>query len=364
MEFALCAECNLESGAITSIKFSPREYQIAVATSVGNLYIFTPESAEPSIEYPPCDGPINQVSWDVSASSVYAVTECGTLWFYELSTLSSKRVYTHNGKSGFLSCDISCHSFIAIGSTNGELTLLNLNNIMERKTVQGHSSDIYSVEFKKDGEELVSCSNDSLIRFWTQGLVCFASFSLMSPITGFNLLPSNKTIFACSYNKTFRLITNVGFVKKVLKIDRHSGYPTFCRSIYFGGQQYFVVSLDSGYILLIDSKVTEISLFFIAHNNGMCAMDVSPRSFYIATGGNANDMTFKLWKNPQGFFSHQEEPNQNMDIENMEYERDNDFNASGFSYEDNERINDDYQTGYDHKEMDHEDNNDYPNDVY
>jgi hypothetical protein len=52
----------LDSGAITSVKFSHLGERLGVATSIGTLFIFETGATEPIIEFPPVDGPINSIS--------------------------------------------------------------------------------------------------------------------------------------------------------------------------------------------------------------------------------------------------------------------------------------------------------------
>jgi hypothetical protein len=79
LPFAQTGERSLESGGISSVRFSQLGKFIALSTSDDTFFIFETGNIEPLAQFPPVDGPINDSCWDSCVSSVYTVTKSGSV---------------------------------------------------------------------------------------------------------------------------------------------------------------------------------------------------------------------------------------------------------------------------------------------
>lgn len=310
-----CFSCALNSGAITSVKFNPFGDKIAVATSVGHIFIFTEGTSEPSIEFPPSDGPINQITWDSTSLYIYAVTEAGTLWLYNTEDLTVIRIFT-NSNSPLLSCTSSpINSYISTGSTQGDLSLFKSTDIINNigfpntddkekskyddyiNTVKGHSDAITTICFQPDGELLLTCSYDTLIRCWTTDLICVRSFSAGKPICSCLFQKPSKMLYYITSDNSVRLVNLQGHTKRTFSVIIESCYPIGC-SILVNQEdtnQRFVIGFSTGAVLIIPQKEKNEMLFY-PHDGPFYSFDTHPQTMFLATGGGQNDMHFKLWK--------------------------------------------------------------------
>ncbi|KAK8881686.1 hypothetical protein M9Y10_004446 [Tritrichomonas musculus] len=335
------ASCMLNSGAITSIKFSPKGDKIGVATSVGHLFIFKESFgySEPSIEFPPSDGPINHISWDMTDESgnyIFAVTEAGSIWRYNISSLSVLKIYTMPDTS-FLSCESSLsNSYIATGSTKGDLLIFKSDEIREPnskedknffinensvRTVKAHSDSITGISFRKDGLQLITCSYDSLVRVWGVDLICTHSFCFRVPLLSVIFQFSGKMFYICGSDNSFKLISLNGNTKKNNSIEMRNGFIIGCSnfSSHADGSPSVAIGLSVGDILIYTQKVTmagEFQSVIHVQRSPFYAFDIHPSESIIASGGGPDEMNFKLWKSPE-VESHTENPEENkQDNEN------------------------------------------------
>lgn len=312
--------CSLNSGAITSIKFNPKGNQIGVATSIGHLFIFNKGFSDPSIEFPPSDGPINQISWDITSTFIFAVTEAGSLWRYDISTLSILKVFMIPSTS-LLTCESSLsNSYVAIGSTDGDLSLFKSDDIKKSneennkkefinensiQTIKAHSDAITGISFRNDGLQFITCSYDSIVRVWGSDLICTQSFSFRHPILSVRYQSSGKMFYICDSENSFKLISLAGNVKKNNSIDTNNSYIIGCINIHNHADSLpnIAIGLSAGVIIIYTQKVTlagEFQSVINVQKSPFYAFDFHPSEQIIATGGGPNEMNFKIWKLPDG----------------------------------------------------------------
>lgn len=310
--------CNLNSGAVTSIKFNSKGNQIGVATSVGHLFIFNEGFSEPSIEFPPSDGPINQICWDNTSTFIFAVTEAGSLWRYNISTLSTLKVFTTPSTSLLTIESSLSNSYIAIGSTDGDLSLFKSEDIKDPieksdkrdftnessiKTVKAHSDTITGISFRNDGLQLITCSYDSIVRVWGTDLICTQSFSFNLPLVSVCYQSSGKMFYICCSDNTFKLISFAGNVKKNNSIDIRNSFIIGCTNMYSNADSIpnIAIGLSAGVIIIYAQKITlagEFQSVINVQKTPFYAFDAHPSSNIIASGGGPNEMNLKLWKVP------------------------------------------------------------------
>ncbi|OHS99027.1 hypothetical protein TRFO_08579 [Tritrichomonas foetus] len=298
-DFDLVVDCNLDSGAITCIKFCPKGEKIGISTSVGQLFIFETLASEPSMEFPPCEGPINQIAWK-NSTTIFSVTESGSVWKYNIATVSTTKVFS-NPSNAFLSIDASLvNNKYAVGSTAGDLFLLSSDETEDSKSVKAHSRAISGISFRGDGEAFITGSHDSLIRIWNRDLLCTVSVSLIYPVTDVKFQPSGKIIYAGCSNGTFKMLNSSGGTKKIFSLDIPGTFVTSFAFMYYGGCTNIVIGISGGLVLFFSPKMNTPHSFIQAHSEPLYAIDFHQNKMMVATGGGPDEMNLKLWKYVKG----------------------------------------------------------------
>jgi WD40 repeat protein len=118
--------------------------------------------------------------------------------YYHLKPLKLKKTLFH-GPNMIKAIDISSDGSIAIGSEDSSIQLLNIFNPTFSQILNGHLKSIINLKYEKNGERLISCSNNEL-KLWENGVL---KHSLL--ITMENVLiewhPNGKTFCIASKNK-------------------------------------------------------------------------------------------------------------------------------------------------------------------
>ena len=290
---------DLDRGAITSVKFSPNGERTAISTSVGTLLIFETGADRPTVEFPAADGPINQLSWGPTGVWIFCVTESGSIWKYDVSTLSVLRM-AHVKNTAFLSCAVSPNGDeLVCGTTEGALKIIDLLN---SKTVnlKAHTGAITAISYRHDSECFLTCSHDNLARLWScKQRQCIQTYSFVTNPLCAGAFRSNGRYFllgdargAVKYVKF-----ETGNLRKAFIVD----VSPDCFIVYVGflilsETDVFIVAAGSdGIIHFFRENQSQEVMSFQAHAEDFVAMDIHPTLPMIATGGGPNDMTFKLW---------------------------------------------------------------------
>jgi WD40 repeat protein len=301
LSFAQTGEYNLESGGISSIRFSPLGKFIAVSTSDGTFIIFETGRMEPLAEFPPVDGPINDVCWDSCVSSAYAATESGSVWHFVLfPALECDQVFI--SPAPLFSCACSPTSrLLALASVSGTLCVHDLDGECgtAEVLVQAHSAGIPSVAFSPDGATIVTVSHDSLMRIWLcPQLACIASFQVApTPLEFVRYRPIGKTLLVLGGQKTVRLCLADRPIRRAFVIEAR-GESHLCAGGFLtvaDPADTVVVAASDGTVAFFREGSTVPNGVIRVSDAEFVALDVHPSLPMFATGGGSDDMTLKMW---------------------------------------------------------------------
>jgi WD40 repeat protein len=291
----------LDSGAITSIKFSHLGERIALATSIGSLFVFETGSAEPIIEFPPVDGPINSISWDSSSFYVYAVTESGSIWQYQILPAISLTKLFFDASTSFFSCAFSPKQpLLVAGAVCGSLMIIDsTHRRKEQHRVRAHMQTVSGVSFRSDGDQFLTCSYDNMGRIWSVAtLKCLVSFSVSSsPLCDCCFRASGKHVLVANAEGGIKSVAcDKGAARKGWSVPKMPGFLVFVGVLAAPDLDPFVVTASSeGCVYFFRERGTTPACRLHAHQPGFAAIDIHPTLPVIATGGGPNDMMFKLW---------------------------------------------------------------------
>lgn len=173
------------------------------------------------------------------------------------------------------------------------------NAANEVYTLNGHSSTICSLDYRKDGEYIASSSGDNTIRLWDISTgTCVNTFnkdhegagSYSEWISSAAYSPDGRIIASASCHGVVQLWdASAGECVKEVRNRLHSAY-SLCYSP--SGQYIAVASIPYGPTMHVWDITTE-GLRYMHYYKGVNSIHYSPDEKYIASGGSDNNI--KLW---------------------------------------------------------------------
>ena len=98
---------------------------------------------------------------------IYTADSEGSVDKYEINNQFEK-TNVFNNSFKILSIAISSDGYIAIGEENGNLQLINTNDIRDIKYLVGHTSWINNIRFSTNNKFIATSSNDNTVRLWNR----------------------------------------------------------------------------------------------------------------------------------------------------------------------------------------------------
>lgn len=287
----------LDKGAITSIRFSPTGDRIAVGSSLGCFLLFETGANTPTVDFPPVDGPLNQLCWSPRSPRVYSVTESGSIWVHDTDMLTMDCIY-HDPSVAFLSCAVSPdETQVICGTTTGQLEIIYPRRNNAHESIRGHTAAVAAISFDPEGEFFLTSSHDTFARVWSaEKLKCIQTLTYKTPMCDCAFCSDGKMmLIADSSSTVYCLLRETRTLMKMLtiakEIDTYIVYTGFLGS---GPDAWIVVGTSNGYVHMFkDSPYPAHS--FRVHDDIVAAVDVHPFLPMLATGGGPDDMSFKLW---------------------------------------------------------------------
>lgn len=165
----------------------------------------------------------------------------------------------------------------------GEGTLL--------KTLRGHSSSVYSVDFSPEGQLLASASADSTIKLWTR------EGKLLKTLTGhsdvvFDVIfsPDGQLIASGSQDKTIKLWTRDGTLLKTL-----TGHDDSILGLAFSPDSQRLASASWDNTIKLWTREGILLATLEGHRDRVNGIAFSPDGQFLASAD--LDKTVKLWRN-------------------------------------------------------------------
>lgn len=114
--------------------------------------------------------------------------------------------FTNHGHSGSVRCLASSNKYIASGSIDERINLINIRHRCETGTLISHSGTITALEFLRTSY-LFSASDDGTISIWSAGKIWNLEKVLRGhkdAVTAINVHPSGKLLLSISKDLTLR----------------------------------------------------------------------------------------------------------------------------------------------------------------
>ncbi len=175
-----------------------------------------------------------------------------------------------------------------------------LNQKSERNRLEGHDSDVNSVNFSPDGKTLVSGSRDNTIKLWDvetgQEIRTFKGHDNL--VTSVNFSPDGKTLVSGSADNTIKLwnvetgkLWDVETGQEIRTLKGHD-YPVWSVNFSPDGKTLVSGSVDKT-IKLWNVKTGEEIRTLKGHDSYVRSVNFSPDGKTLVSG--SADNTVKLW---------------------------------------------------------------------
>ena len=150
---------------VTKIIFTNNEKNAFVLDNLGMSLKNTDfNKAEEVLKF---DTNVQDIVLSIDGNSLYTADEKGIVNRYDINNNFAK-TEVFNNQYKILSIAISQDNYIAIGEENGNLQLINLDDVNDIKNLVGHDSWITKIRFSTDGQFIATSSNDKTVRLWNK----------------------------------------------------------------------------------------------------------------------------------------------------------------------------------------------------
>ncbi|XP_072239676.1 TAF5-like RNA polymerase II p300/CBP-associated factor-associated factor 65 kDa subunit 5L [Leuresthes tenuis] len=162
----------------------------------------------------------------------------------------------------------------------------------EIKTLRGHSGPVYRTAFLTDSSGLLSCSEDTTIRYWDLG--SFTNTVLYQghayPVWDVDVSPCSLYFASCSHDRTTRLWT----FSRTYPLRLYAGHLSDVDCIKFHPNSNYLAtgSTDKTVRLWSTQQGASVRLF-TGHRGPVLSLAFSPNGKYLASAG--EDQRVKLW---------------------------------------------------------------------
>lgn len=162
----------------------------------------------------------------------------------------------------------------------------------EIKTLRGHSGPVFRTAFLTDSSGLLSCSEDTTIRYWDLG--SFTNTALYRghgyPVWDVDVSPCSLYFASCSHDRTARLWT----FSRTYPLRLYAGHLSDVDCVKFHPNSNYLAtgSTDKTVRLWSTQQGASVRLF-TGHRGPVLSLAFSPNGKYLASAG--EDQRVKLW---------------------------------------------------------------------
>uniref|UniRef100_A0A1A7YQB2 TAF5-like RNA polymerase II, p300/CBP-associated factor (PCAF)-associated factor n=1 Tax=Iconisemion striatum TaxID=60296 RepID=A0A1A7YQB2_9TELE len=162
----------------------------------------------------------------------------------------------------------------------------------EIKTLRGHNGSVYRTTFLTDSSGLLSCSEDTTIRYWDLG--SFTNTALYQghayPVWDLDVSPCSLYFASSSHDRTARLWT----FSRTYPLRLYAGHLSDVDCIRFHPNSNYLAtgSTDKTVRLWSTQQGSSVRLF-TGHRGPVLSLAFSPNGKYLASAG--EDQRVKLW---------------------------------------------------------------------
>ncbi|MBD2342379.1 hypothetical protein H6G64_36330 [Calothrix sp. FACHB-156] len=235
------------------------------------------------------DDVVNSISFSLDGTTLVTASADGAvklwnLYGQELDTFKKREVPINS-----VSFSPKNNGIFAFGSEDGTISIWDKKQLKELASWEGHTGDVYSIQFSPNGETITSGGKDGTVKLWSlNGGEIKTIRRNGKPVFAISFSPDGKIIAAAGADKNVELWSLQGQQLFTLKGHRENIF-----SIQFSPDGQTIASgSEDGIIKLWRLDGQEIKTIH-AHTGNVMSISFSPEGKIIASGG--FDKTVKLW---------------------------------------------------------------------
>ncbi|MCF2493577.1 WD40 repeat domain-containing protein [Dyadobacter chenhuakuii] len=134
----------------------------------------------------------------------------------------------------------------AVGDSDFNVNIFDLDGFVLKKTIQSHSNSVFSVKYSPDGKYLFTTGRDAHIKIWdvndAYGMVLDIPAHLYA-VNDISFSPDRTLFASCSMDKSVKVWDAVTFkLKKIIDRARHAGHGTSVNKLLWTSYENQLIS--------------------------------------------------------------------------------------------------------------------------
>lgn len=186
---------------------------------------------------------------------------------------------------------------LAIGFCGGAISLISTESWLRVRDLEGHNWTVTHLSFSPDNEQLVSASEDKLVKLWNveTGILEKMIDDQSETIACVVYSPDGDWVAAASHDSTVR-VYNRSSLKVVLELKEHTGAV---KSVAYSPSGNLMATGSYDWtVRLWDPETGHQRYVMRGHTAWVTSVSISPTNNLVASSG--QDMTVRMWNGANG----------------------------------------------------------------